>query len=101
MSIQEPIKSDIECKIDQCFQKIENPFGVLNSESKRRQYFIEKWGRVDPVNTFLVQDLILNAIGLLEAMIHFVVSNTFVYMPILKTLQFIFKHPNKKEMMQT
>lgn len=101
LSLQEPHKSDIECKIDQCFEKMENPFGVLNSESKRRQYFTEKWGRVDPVEYVLGTrfDTLRNrTTGGYEQV---VVTDKFVYIPILKTLQFIYKHPNIKEMLQT
>lgn len=53
LSLQEPVKSDIECKIDQCFEKMENPFTALNSERKRQQHFAEKWGRVDPIEYVL------------------------------------------------
>lgn len=49
LSLQEPKKSEVECKIDECFEKMENPFCVLNSESKRTKFFKEKWGSVDPV----------------------------------------------------
>ncbi|KAJ8364594.1 hypothetical protein SKAU_G00134250, partial [Synaphobranchus kaupii] len=101
LSLQEPIKSDIECKIDKCFEKMVNPFGVLNSESKRRQYFAEKWGRVDPVEYVLGTrfDTLRNQTT--GAYDQVVVTDKFVYIPILETLQFIYKHPNIKEMMQT
>lgn len=36
LSLKEPNKSEVECTIDQCFEKMENPFCVLNSESKRK-----------------------------------------------------------------
>lgn len=36
------IKSDIDCKLDLCFER-------NCSESKRRQYFTDEWRRVDPV----------------------------------------------------
>lgn len=98
LSLQEP---DIECKIDQCFEKMENPFGVLNSESKRRQYFIDKWGRVDPVEYVLGTRLDTLRNRTTGAYDQVVVTDKSVYIPILKTLQFIYKHPNIKEMMQT
>lgn len=53
LSLQEPVKIDIECKIDQCFEKMENPFMALNSESKRTRFLAENWGRVDPVEYVL------------------------------------------------
>lgn len=41
--LQEPKKSEFKYKIDECFQvKMENPFCVLNSESKRTRFFKEK-----------------------------------------------------------
>ena len=80
---------------------MENPFGEFNSENKRRQYFTEKWGRVDPVEYVLGTrfDTLCNLTT--GAYDQVVVTDKFVYIPILKMLEFIYKHPNIKEMMQT
>lgn len=98
--LQEPKKSEIECKIDECFKKMENPFCVLNSESKRTRFFKEKWGSVDPVEYILGTrfDTLRNRTS--GGYDQVVVTNTFMYIPILKTLQFIYSHPNIKEMVQ-
>lgn len=42
LSLEEPIKSIVESQIDQCFDKMLNPFMTMNTESKRMQYFSEK-----------------------------------------------------------
>ena len=70
---------------------MENPFGELNSESKRRQYFTEKWGRVDPEEVVLGTrfDTLGN-------------WTTGAYDQVVVTaLQFICKHPNIQDIMQT
>ena len=100
LSLQEPIKSEVKCKINQCFEKIENPFGVLNSETKRRQYF-EKWGRVEPVECVLGTRLDTQRNWTTGTYDPAVVTDKFVYIPVLKTLEFIYKHPETKEMMQS
>jgi len=101
LSLQEPIKSEVECKIDQCFEQMENPFGALNSETKRRQYFTEKWGRVEPVECVLGTRFDTRRNRTTGTYDPAVVTDTFVYIPILKTLDFIYKHPKIKEMMQS
>ena len=101
LSLQEPIKSEVECKIDQCFEKIENPFGVLNSETKRRQYFTEKWGRVEPVECVLGTRFDTRRNRTTGTYDPVVVTDKLVYIPVLKTLDFIYKHPKIKEMMQS
>ncbi|XP_056289148.1 uncharacterized protein LOC130205674 [Pseudoliparis swirei] len=101
LSLQEPVKSDIEGKIDQCFEKMENPFNAFNSGSKRTHYFAKKLGQVDPVEHVLgsrFETLRNRTTGAYDQV---VVTDKFVYIPILKTLQFIYNHPNVKEMMQT
>ena len=101
LSLQEPIKSEVECKIDQCFEKIENPFGVLNSETKRNKFFTEKWGKVDPVECVLGTRFDTRRNRNTGTYDQAVVTDRFVYIPILKTLDFIYKHPNITEMMQS
>lgn len=100
LSLQEPNKSEVECKIDECFEKMENPFCVLNSESKRTKYFKMKWGSVDPVEYVLGTrfDTLRNRTS--GGYDQVVVTNKFMYIPIFKTLQFIYSHPNIKEMVQ-
>ena len=89
LSLQEPIKSEVECKIYQCFEKIENPFGVLNSETKRKQYFTEKWGRVEPVECVLGTRFDTRRNRTTGTYDPVVVTDTLVYIPVLKTLDFI------------
>ncbi|XP_032433321.1 uncharacterized protein LOC116729094 isoform X1 [Xiphophorus hellerii] len=99
LSLQEPVKSDIECKIDQCFEKMENPFMALNSESKRTRFLAENWGRVDPVECVLGSRFDTLRSRTTGGYDQVVVTDKFVYIPILETLKFIFRHPNIEEMM--
>ena len=101
LALQEPVKEEIECKIDQCFEKCENPFSVLNSETKRRQYFTEKWGRVDPVEHVLGTRFDTRRNKTTGTYDPTVVTDKCVYIPILKTIDFIYKHPHIKEMLQS
>lgn len=94
----QPVINDVDKKIDQCFENIENPFSVLNSESKRRHYFKEKWGRVDPVEHVLgtrFDTLHNRTTGAYDQV---VVTDRFMYVPILKTLELIYSHPRIKDM---
>lgn len=73
---------------------------MLNPESKRTRFFKEKWGSVDPVEYILgtrFDTLCSRTSGSYDQV---VVTNTFMYIPILETLQFIYSHPNIKEMVQ-
>ena len=87
MSIQEPIKSDIGCKIHQCFDFF-NPFVVLNSESKRRQYFTGKWGRVDPVE-YVLGTRFDTQRNRTTGGYDQIVTDKFVYISILKTCVYL------------
>lgn len=51
LSFQEPVKGDTECKMGQCFEKMENPFMALNSESKRTHFFGRELGMCRPSRT--------------------------------------------------
>jgi hypothetical protein len=53
LALEEPIKSVVESPIAECFEKVINHFVALNSESKRKVYFSEKLGIIDPVEFVL------------------------------------------------
>lgn len=87
--------------IEELFESLDNPFSELNSDTKWKKYFREKWGVVDPVELHLgvrYDTRRNNKTGNYEQV---PVNNKFIYIPILKTLQFIFRNEKICEMMQT
>lgn len=40
-------------QVENCFEQLENAFSCLNTESKRRKHFEEKWQIVEPVEYIL------------------------------------------------
>jgi len=40
-------------KVEECFQQLENPFSLLNTEAKRQKHFENKWKIVEPVEYVL------------------------------------------------
>lgn len=99
LSLEEPIKSFVESQIDQCFEKMQNPFAALNTESKRMRYFSDKWGKIDPVEYVLGTRFATRRNRTTETFAQTIVKDKFVYIPILETLQTIYKHPNITDMM--
>ncbi len=98
LSLEEPIKSFVESQIDQCFEKMQNPFAALNTESKRMRYFSDKWGKIDPVEYVLGTRFATRRNRTTETFAQTIVKDKFVYIPILETLQTIYKHPNITDM---
>lgn len=85
-------------KIEQCFEKIENPFTSLNSESKRNAYFEQKWKMVEPVEKVLgirFDNRRNKSTGTYDQK---VVTDKFAYIPILETLKCILSNPNLNDM---
>ncbi|XP_028977254.2 uncharacterized protein LOC109615529 [Esox lucius] len=99
LSLEEPIKSLVESQIDQCFEKMQNPFVALNTESKRMQYFSDKWGKIDPVEYVLGTRFATRRNRTIGTFAQTIVKDKFVYIPIIETIQSIYKHPNIKDMM--
>lgn len=88
-------------KIEACFDELENPFTVLNSEYKRSKFLTDKWETVEPVECVIGSrfDTRLNKkTGTYDQK---VVQDKFMYVPILSTLQSIFKSQHAAEMLQT
>lgn len=95
-----PSSSTADSKINQCFEKIVNPFSALNSESKRTQYFTDKWGKVDPVDHVLGTRFATRRNQTTGTYDQLVARDTFVYIPIFETLKSIYKNPNVIEMIK-
>lgn len=94
------------CKsaIEEVLKSLENPLSQLNTDTKWKKYFKDKWGIVQPVELHLVVLGVRydtrrnNTTGTYEQI---PVNNKFSYVPILKTLQFILRNKKKCDMMQT
>jgi len=87
--------------IEELFKRLENPFSQLNTDTKWKKYFRDKWGVVEPVELRFgvrYETKRNNKTGTYEQV---PVNDKFIYIPILKTLQFIFRNENICEMMQT
>ncbi len=90
LSLKEAIKSFVESQIDQCFEKMQNPFAALNTESKRMRYFSDKWGKIDPVEYVFGTRFATRRNRTTETFAQTIVKDNFVYIPILETLQTIY-----------
>ena len=96
-----PADNPSRSAIEELFKSMDNPFSQLNSDSKWKKYFREKWDIVQPVQLRLGvrYDSRRNTkTGNYEQV---PINDKFIYVPILKTLKFIFKNENICEMMQT
>ncbi|XP_030606887.1 uncharacterized protein LOC115795207 [Archocentrus centrarchus] len=92
--VMSAVPSDSPCRnaVEEVFSNVFNPFSELNTNSKWTKYFTEKWGVVEPVeiNLGVRYDSKRNKIsGIYEQV---PVNDTFIYVPLFKTLEFIFKN---------
>ncbi|KAK0146975.1 hypothetical protein N1851_013688 [Merluccius polli] len=81
------------------FEKLENPFTSLNTESKRNVFFEKKWKTVQPVEKVLgvrFENRRNRSTGTYDQV---VVTDKFAYVPILQTLQPILENPNLRDML--
>ena len=76
-------------KVKDCFVQLENPFSLLNTETKRQRHFEKKWKIVEPVEHVLGvrYDLRKDRTGLYSQV---PVNDKFMYVPILGTLESMF-----------
>lgn len=95
-----PENNTCRSAIEEVFKSLENPFGQLNSDTKWQKYFKDEWGIVQSVELHLGvrYDTRQNKTGNYEQV---PVNDKFIYVPILKTFQFIFRNEDICEMMQT
>ena len=85
-----PSNSPGSKEVEQSFEYFQNPFSFLNSESKRVKYFREKWGTVEPLELTLGVRFDTRRNKTLGTYDQVQVRDTFVYIPILETLKFMF-----------
>lgn len=87
-------------KVVACFQELENPFTILNSEYKRSNFFTSKWETVEPVECVVGSRFDTRRNKKTGTYDQVVVQDTFMYIPILSTLQSIFKSQYAAEMLK-
>lgn len=88
-------------KIEQSFQMLKNPFTSINSETKRKKHFTEKWGIVDPVEKVLGTRFDSRRNKITGTYQQVIVTDKFAYVPILETLKTIFLNPNLSDMLNS
>lgn len=81
----DPIKSTLE----EGLENFENPFVSFNTETKRTKYFNEKWGVVEPLEIMLGHRFDTRRNKQTGTYDQVQVKDTFVYIPILETIQFM------------
>ncbi|XDV29615.1 hypothetical protein PO909_032707 [Leuciscus waleckii] len=87
-----PVDSTSRSSVEDVFNSFHNPFSDFNTDTKWRKYFSEKWGVVEPTEIHLGvrYDTRKNKISGMYEQIP--VNDTFIYIPLLKTLEFIFRN---------
>ncbi|KAL7878942.1 hypothetical protein AOLI_G00099160 [Acnodon oligacanthus] len=88
-------------KVEECFEELENPFTVLNSEYKQSKFLTDKWETVKPVECVIGSRFDTRRNKKFETYDQVVVQDKFIYVPILSTLQPIFKSQYVAEMLQS
>ena len=84
-----PKDNPVRSTLEKCLETFDNPVEGFDTEAKRKTYFSAKWGIVEPVEKTLGirYDTRLNKnTGTYDQV---PVKDTFVYIPILETIQFI------------
>lgn len=84
--------TDLEKKVKNCFDQLENPFSVLNTGAKRQKFFEEKWEIVEPVEYVLGVRFDVRRDRTTGVYNQIPVTDKFVYVPILGTLKSMFKN---------
>lgn len=84
--------TDLEKKIDKCFDELENQFSMFNTETKRQKFFEQKWEIVDPVEYVLGVRFDLRRDRTTGVYHQIPVTDKFVYVPILGTIKSMFRN---------
>lgn len=88
-----PTKDSSISLINECFENFENPFTNLNTEWKRNKYFNLKWGVVEPREITLGVRYDIRRNQKSGTYDQVPVKDTFIYVPILESLKFMFRNP--------
>lgn len=86
--------------VERCFRSIENPLTNFNTEAKRQRYYADKWKIVQPVEHVLGVrfDVRLDKTTRMYSQVP--VTDKFVYVPVLKTIQSMFSNKEILEAFQ-
>lgn len=87
-------------KVEACFDELENPFTILNSEYKRSKFLSSKWETVEPVECVIASRFDTRRNKKTGTYDQIVVQDKFMYVPILSTLESIFKSKYVEEMLK-
>lgn len=87
-------------KVKACFYELENPFTQLNSEYKRSKFLSSKWETVEPVEYVIGSRFDTKLNKKTETYDQRIVQDKFMYVPILSTLESIFKSKYVVEMLK-
>ncbi|XP_035805853.1 uncharacterized protein LOC111571121 isoform X1 [Amphiprion ocellaris] len=84
--------TDLEKKVEKCFDQLGNPFSSLNTRVKRQKFFEDKWEIVEPVEYVLGVRFDVRRDQTTGVSCQVPVTDKFVYTPILGTLKSMFKN---------
>lgn len=93
-------ESEICKKVEACFEELENPFTILNSEYKQSKFLSGKWETVEPVECVIGSRFDTRRNKKTGTYDQIVVQDKFMYVPILSTLEMIFKSQYIAEMLK-
>lgn len=84
-----PTDDPVRSRLEEGLENFENPFESFNTETKRTKYFNQKWGVVEPVEIMLGHQFDTRRNKQTGTYDEVPVKDTFVYIPILETIQFM------------
>ncbi|XP_041823596.1 uncharacterized protein LOC121628577 [Melanotaenia boesemani] len=90
-------ESDIYKEIELSLNQLDNPFSTFNTETKRRKYYDEKWEIVEPKEFVLGVRLDTRRGRTTGVYSQIPVTDKYMYVPILGTLNSIFKNSEIRE----
>ncbi|KAG7479867.1 hypothetical protein JOB18_037077 [Solea senegalensis] len=88
-------------KVEACFEELQNPFTVLNSKYKRSKFLSGKWETVEPIEFVIGSRFDTRRNKKTGTYEQTVVQDKFMYVPILSTLESIFKIQYVAEMLKS
>lgn len=87
-------------KVEACIDELENPFTIFNSEYKQSKFLSSKWENVEPVECVIGSRFDTRRNKKTGTYDQIVVQDKFMYVPILSTLESIFKSKHVGEMLE-
>lgn len=84
-----PLDNLVRTAVESSFTHFENPFVCFNTENKRANYFLDKWGIVEPIEIRLGMRYDMRHNKKTGSYDQIPVKDIFVYVPILETIKFM------------